>query len=144
MQERYPDESFEDRRPESDFAHVSYVISGRGYAQRPRNWQSARVAHAFWKAAFAASAIAFGLTVQLINANNDEQHLGGRLRPRFDRRLCHPDRSRAKNCFRSPGETFANEKARLDRRPTRTRTPICSLFRHTITPIERRCSTTHL
>src|SRR4029453_16743230 len=37
-------------------------------------------------------------------------HLGGRLRSRFDRRLCHSNRSRAKNCLGSSGKTVAKRK----------------------------------
>ena len=47
------------------------------------------------------------VNVQLIDAEQRRAHLGRGLRPRFDRRLRHPNRSRAKNCLRSSGKTFA-------------------------------------
>jgi hypothetical protein len=58
------------------------------------------------------------VNVQLIERQQRRAHLGGGLRPRFDRRLCHPDRSRAKNRFRSQAKLSPNEKAVLDHRPT--------------------------
>src|SRR6266480_1997958 len=97
---------FENRRFEGDFADVSHVVSRQRNAQRPRYWQSAGRGHACGRQR--SPHRQSGARQRAADQCQQRRaHLGGGLRPRFNRRIRHSNRSCTKNCLHVAGEAFA-------------------------------------